>query len=110
MSQFIPMKTPAKDDSFPSATRWIWSDGNASDAWLMFRRSVVLPADCHAASLRITASFHYLLYVNGTLVTRGSARSMSVGGVPTPASWTSRARRRRNAIGKREGDNDEIRH
>ena len=69
------MKTPAKDDSFPSATRWIWSDGNASDAWLMFRRSVALPADCHAASLRITASFHYLLYVNGTLVTRGPARS-----------------------------------
>ncbi len=69
------MKTPAKDDPFPSATRWIWSDGNANDAWLMFRRSVALPADCHAASLRITASFHYLLYVNGTLVTRGPARS-----------------------------------
>jgi hypothetical protein len=69
------MNTRAIDDSFPSATRWIWADGAADDAWLMFRRSVALPADCQAARLRITASFHYLLYINGTLVTRGPARS-----------------------------------
>ncbi len=41
----------------------------------MFRRSVELPGDCHAVRMRIKASFHYLVYVNGTLVTRGPARS-----------------------------------
>jgi hypothetical protein len=41
----------------------------------MFRRTVKLPADCREAQLRITAAFHYLLYINGTLVTRGPARS-----------------------------------
>jgi len=41
----------------------------------MFRRSLTLPADCREAQLRITAAFHYILYVNGTLVTRGPARS-----------------------------------
>jgi len=41
----------------------------------MFRRAMELPAGCRAPRLRITASFHYLLYVNGTLVTRGPARS-----------------------------------
>ncbi len=61
--------------SFSSATRWIWSDSDACDAWWMFRRSFDLPAACHAPTLRITASFHYLLYVNGALVTRGPARS-----------------------------------
>ncbi|MEI6148972.1 MAG: alpha-L-rhamnosidase N-terminal domain-containing protein, partial [bacterium] len=69
------MSTVKQDTPFSPATRWIWSNGEANDAWLMFRRSVELPADCHAASLRITASFNYLLYVNGTLVTRGPARS-----------------------------------
>lgn len=69
------MNTTTPFDSFSPATRWIWSDHHACDAWWMFRRSFDLPADCRAPVLRITASFHYLLYVNGALVTRGPARS-----------------------------------
>jgi len=45
------------------------------DSWWMFRRELALPADCRDACLRITAAFHYLLYANGALVTRGPARS-----------------------------------
>ncbi|HEY5523036.1 MAG TPA: family 78 glycoside hydrolase catalytic domain [Desulfuromonadaceae bacterium] len=56
--------------------RWIWNGTAAdSDTWWMFRRSLLLPADCREACLRLTAAFHYLLYINGTLVTRGPARS-----------------------------------
>jgi hypothetical protein len=69
------MKASEQSHVFSSAARWIWSGPDACDAWLMFRRSVELPAGCQAACLRITASFNYLLYVNGTLVTRGPARS-----------------------------------
>lgn len=61
--------------NFSPVTRWIWANDQACDAWWMFRRSFDLPADCRAPTLRVTASFNYLLYVNGTLVTRGPARS-----------------------------------
>jgi hypothetical protein len=65
------------EDSVSANARWIWADDAAAsaDSWWMFRRSLTLPADCREARLRITAAFHYLLYVNGTLVTRGPARS-----------------------------------
>ena len=59
-------------------TRWVWAPDTAiapGDTWWMFRRTLTLPADCREARLRITAAFHYLLYINGTLVTRGPARS-----------------------------------
>lgn len=41
----------------------------------MFRRSWILPAECREGRLHVTAAFHYLLYVNGRLITRGPARS-----------------------------------
>ncbi len=69
------MSQQKPDFLFSPAARWIWSDDTACDAWLMFRRSVELPVDGRDACLRITASFNYLLYINGTLVTRGPARS-----------------------------------
>ena len=59
-------------------TRWVWAPDTAiapGDTRWMFRRTLTLPADCREARLRITAAFHYLLYINGTLVTRGPARS-----------------------------------
>jgi hypothetical protein len=69
------MKSNGKECGFSPAARWIWADSAAADAWWMFRKSMVLPADCREARLCVTAAFHYLLYVNGTLVTRGPARS-----------------------------------
>jgi hypothetical protein len=69
MSQHKP------DFLFSPSARWIWSNCNDCEAWHMFRRCVALPADCRDPCLRITASFLYLLYVNGTLVTRGPARA-----------------------------------
>jgi hypothetical protein len=60
---------------FAPATRWIWAAEDPRDAWWMFRRTFDLPAGVRVLPLRITASFHYLLYINGVLVTRGPARS-----------------------------------
>lgn len=65
-------------DSFNASTRWIWAPDAImppGDNWWMFRRTLTLPADCREARLRIAAAFHYLLYINGTLITRGPARS-----------------------------------
>jgi|GEM_PF-880008 len=67
-----------EEASFSPSARWIWVPDAATApgaAWWMFRRTLRLPADCREARLRITAAFHYLLYVDGTLVTRGPARS-----------------------------------
>lgn len=68
-----------EEPSFNPEARWIRASPDASttpgDNWWIFRRTLTLPADCREARLRITAVFHYLLYVNGTLVTRGPARS-----------------------------------
>jgi hypothetical protein len=71
------MLTLNEEHSFSPGTRWIWApdETTAGDNWWMFRRTLTLPADCREAQLRITAAFHYLLYINGTLVTRGPARS-----------------------------------
>lgn len=59
---------------FSPSTRWIWAD-HAVDGWWMFRKSFALPAEVQAAHLRISAAFYYVLYVNGTLVTRGPGTS-----------------------------------
>lgn len=65
-----------RESAFSPAARWIWAwDEGPTDAWWMFRRAVVLPSDCRGGRLSVTAAFHYLLYVNGRLVTRGPARS-----------------------------------
>ncbi len=64
-------------NDFTSNARWIWANRNETDAWWMFRRQWVPASDCHDTRLHITASLHYQLYINGTLVTRGSATSHS---------------------------------
>lgn len=68
----------AENHTFSPGTRWIWTSAPATataDTWWMFRRQFILPADGHAAHLRITAAFQYLLYVNGVRITHGPARS-----------------------------------
>jgi hypothetical protein len=59
------------------AGQWIWRAGTASTAneYVYFRRAVTLSAPPSASSLQITADTRYVLYVNGTLVGRGPARS-----------------------------------
>jgi alpha-L-rhamnosidase len=68
----------AMKHSFNPRTHWIWAPEAASIPdynWWMFRRTLTLPTDYREAQVRITAAFHYLLYINDTLVTRGPARS-----------------------------------
>ena len=73
---FTMMKHNGQVSESITSARWIWAEnGENAGAWWMFRNSVALPPDCREARLLITAAFHYLLYVNGTLVTRGPARS-----------------------------------
>jgi len=60
---------------FSSSARWIWAEDPNLEAWWVFRRGFVLPTDCRDGRLHITAAYHYLLCVNGKLVTRGPARS-----------------------------------
>jgi len=70
------MDTHENSIGFSPNARWIWAAAPAEpDAWWMFRRTLTLPADCRDGQLLVTAAFHYLLYVNGALVTRGPARS-----------------------------------
>jgi len=64
-------------NNFSSSARWIWADHNETDAWWMFRRQWVPSPGSQNARLHITASLHYELYINGTLVTRGPATSFS---------------------------------
>ncbi|MBN1553308.1 MAG: family 78 glycoside hydrolase catalytic domain [Phycisphaerae bacterium] len=61
--------------AFSSSARWIWAREEHGDAWWMFRREFTLPKDFHDGRLRITAAFHYSLYINGQRVARGPARS-----------------------------------
>jgi|LSQX01.2.fsa_nt_gb hypothetical protein len=70
------MNSEESEFVFTPGARWIWVDAASdTDAWWMFRKALALPSDCREARIRITAGFHYLLYVNGKLVTRGPARS-----------------------------------
>ncbi len=45
------------------------------DSWCMFRKDFTLQTECEAAIVRIFADMRYILYVNGTEVSTGPARS-----------------------------------
>ncbi|MSU50301.1 MAG: hypothetical protein EXS37_14650 [Opitutus sp.] len=71
--------TRAAAQSYPGhwQARWIWDDGVATPYhhFLMARKTFSLPGAPARASLKITVSDRYLLYVNGEYVGRGPARS-----------------------------------
>jgi hypothetical protein len=58
---------------FSEHTQWIWSV--AKSDWVMLRRSFLVSNGCQSASLKITAAYHYIAYVNGHVVGRGPGRS-----------------------------------
>ena len=54
---------------------WIWMDDKLSSDVMLARRMVELAELPEIATLRITASSQYELYINGTYVNKGPARS-----------------------------------
>jgi alpha-L-rhamnosidase len=57
-------------DPFPDA-RWIWCRGAAANAYVLFCRTVALPNAGAPLRVRISASYHYELWVDGAFVARG---------------------------------------
>ena len=57
--------------------RWIWCAGEAQprNFYLHLRRTFVIDAPVRQARIALTADSRYILYVNGTRVTHGPARS-----------------------------------
>ena len=54
-----------------SVARWVWCQDAPNNAYVLFERTVVLPARGTPVRVRITASYHYELYIDGTFVGRG---------------------------------------
>jgi alpha-L-rhamnosidase len=54
-----------------SEARWIWTGQRFPNAYALFARTFTLPAGETKASLRVTASHHYELWVNGRFLARG---------------------------------------
>jgi alpha-L-rhamnosidase len=54
-----------------SVARWIWYEEPSSNAYALFARTVALPDPAAPVRIRITASYHYELYLNGAFVARG---------------------------------------
>ena len=73
---FTPAALP--EQSFDWQAQWIWLDEKIESDVLLARRSFELTkAELTAvtqASLRITASTHYQLYLNGQYIAQGPAR------------------------------------
>jgi hypothetical protein len=76
----IAICTQAPAQNYPGhwTGKWIWSPGEArpKNFFLMARREFTVPNSLpDAATLSITASNRYILYVNGKYIGRGPARS-----------------------------------
>lgn len=54
-----------------SVGRWIWCEGTSQNAYVMFAKTVHLPAPGMPVGVRISASYHYELYINGSFIARG---------------------------------------
>ncbi len=54
-----------------STARWVWCQGAPDNAYVLFARTVVLPARGTPLRVKIAASYHYELYLDGTFVGRG---------------------------------------
>jgi len=54
-----------------SVGEWIWSPNQAANHYVLFVKDVVLPYSTRSVGIRISASYHYELYVNGAFVSRG---------------------------------------
>ena len=52
--------------------RWIWSPTARKNHYALFARTIPLPAGTHQVNVRIAASQHYELWLNGRFVERGA--------------------------------------
>lgn len=59
---------------FSASANWIWAESGELGAWWMFRKAFIT-AGIVKAELKITANFYFIVYINGSLVARGAARS-----------------------------------
>jgi alpha-L-rhamnosidase len=54
-----------------SAGEWIWSPNQSANQYVLFVKDFVLPHPTRSVGIRMGASYHYELYVNGVFVPRG---------------------------------------
>jgi len=54
-----------------SKGKWIWCRETPNNAYTLFVKTVPLSDASSPVHVRITASYHYELYVNGTFIARG---------------------------------------
>jgi alpha-L-rhamnosidase len=54
-----------------SRGKWIWHTETPSNAYVLFVKTISLSDASAPVHIRITASYHYELYLNGTFVARG---------------------------------------
>jgi len=58
-------------ESIFSTGRWIWTDAPSPKPYITFVKNVSLPRPNNPLHVRITASSHYELYMNGILSDAG---------------------------------------
>ncbi len=51
--------------------RWIWSAESSCNQYVLFARHMTLPDPAAQVQIRISASYHYELYINGEWIARG---------------------------------------
>lgn len=54
-----------------TASQWIWGSESRRNHFMLFTRTVSVPEEISLIRIRITASYHYELFINGTFINRG---------------------------------------
>ena len=55
--------------------KWIWSVNNTKNQHVLFVKNIKLPTKAKNLDIKITAAYHYELFINGNFISRGPVNS-----------------------------------